>query len=158
MALYIRDLGRQSAVEVPLHAAEAEYVAPTLAWTPDSSGLSYLALNRAQNEESVHFWDVAKGSDRTLLVEKDPYWINSLEPPYFLAGKQKFLWLSERGGWLHLYLYNMDGKLLRQVTRGEWMIDRPFFRKRRSFRLIRKASGSTSPPRSPTRASANSIA
>ena len=104
-----------------------EYFGPSVSWTPDSKAVAFLTLNRAQDELDVHLWDAVAGTDRVLLTEKDATWINSLEPPRFLGDKQRFLWLSERDGWLHLYLYDIDGKLQKQLTRGDWMIDRPAF-------------------------------
>ncbi len=111
----------------PLDRAQAEYLGPAFSWMPDSSGIAFLTMNRAQTEVIVHLWNAASGSDRTLVEEKDPYWINSLEPPHFLEKGERFLWLSERSGWLHLYLYNSRGELLKQLTHGDWMIDRPTF-------------------------------
>lgn len=110
---------------IPLKAT-VEYVGPDFSWTPDSSEICFLTLNRAQNELTVHLWNPASGEDRTLLVEKDPYWINSIVPPHFLGDGRRFLWLSERTGFLHLYLYNRDGTLVQPLTRGEWMIDGAF--------------------------------
>ena len=109
------------------NAAGVEYFGPAFSWTPDSKAVSFLTLNRAQAELTVHLWNATQGEDRSLLAEKDPYWINSLDPPYFLHDGQRFLWLSERDGWLHLDLYGHDGALIEQLTRGEWMIDhQPF--------------------------------
>ena len=104
-----------------------EYFGPSFSWTPDSKAGAFLTLNRAQDELEVHLWDAAAGTDRLLLTEKDASWINSLEPPRFLADNQRFLWLSERDGWLHLYLYDKDGRLQKQLTHGNWMIDHPGF-------------------------------
>ncbi len=104
-----------------------EYFGPWLIWTPDSKALAFLTLDRAQDELNVHLWDMAAGAHRLLLTEKDTCWINSLEPPRFLRDNRRFLWLSERDGWLHLYLYGNDGKLQKQLTHGNWMIDRPAF-------------------------------
>jgi len=104
-----------------------EYFGPTFSWTPDSKAVAFLTLDRAQDVLNVHLWDAAAGTDRLLLTEKDPHWINSLEPPRFLGDNQRFLWLSERDGWLHLYLYGRDGALQKQLTQGEWMIDHPNF-------------------------------
>jgi len=103
-----------------------EYFAPRFSWTPDSKSISFLTLNRDQTEEVAHLWNADSGTDRTLLAEHDQYWINSLNPPHFLSGG-RFLWLSERDGWMHLYLYNLQGKLLKKLTSGDWMIDRPLF-------------------------------
>src|SRR5207249_12137183 len=43
-------------------------------------------------------------------------------PPHFLKGGRRFLWLSERDGWLHLYLYDV-GIPTKQITHGPWQID-----------------------------------
>ncbi len=103
-----------------------EYIAPSFSWTPDSKAVAFQTLNRDQTEMTVHLWSPNSGSDRVLLVEKDPYWINSIRPPGFLKDGD-FLWLSERDGWLHLYLYGPGGKLLRKLTSGDWMLDHPLF-------------------------------
>jgi len=104
-----------------------EYFGPTFSWTSDSKAVAFLTLDRAQDELNVHLWDAAAGAHRVLLTEKDATWINSLEPPYFLGDNQRLLWLSERDGWLHLYLYGRDGALQKQLTQGDWMIDHPIF-------------------------------
>lgn len=110
----------------PLSDPKAEYIAPLSAWTPDSKSICFLTLNRDQNEETVHLWNPVSGEHRVLVTERDATWINSLDPPVFLKDG-RFLWLSERDGWLHPYLYAMDGSLIRQVAGGEWAIDRPIF-------------------------------
>ena len=119
-------------------ASGIEYFGPAFSWTPDSKAVSFLTLNRAQSELTVHLWDSAQGVDRPLLTEKDPYWINSLDPPYFLHDGSRFLWLSERDGWLHLYLYGSDGALIKQLTRGNWMIDHPPFSDVPMFQVAEK--------------------
>jgi dipeptidyl-peptidase-4 len=115
-------------------SSPVEYFAPRFNWTPDSKSVCFLTLNRDQTEEVVHLWNVESGTNQTLLEEHDKYWINSLNPPHFLSGG-RFLWLSERDGWMHLYLYNMDGKLQEKLTSGDWMIDRPLFSDLPMFQL-----------------------
>ncbi len=110
-----------------LESKKTEYIGPEFSWTPDSQTVIFLTLNRAQNEVTVHLWTPARNEDRQLLTEKDATWINSLTPPRFLADGKRFLWLSERDGWLHLYLCDRDGKVLHQLTRGAWMIDHAAF-------------------------------
>jgi dipeptidyl-peptidase 4 len=107
-------------------STDIEYLGPSFSWTPDSKAVAFLALNRDQTRMAVHLWNPHSGSDRTLLEEKDPYWINSLQPPGWLEDG-RFLWLSERDGWLHLYLYGSHGKLLKKLTSGDWMLDHPLF-------------------------------
>ena len=112
---------------ISLDPKQVEYFGPNFTWTPDGSALCFLALNRAQTDVAVHRWVPQTGNDRVLFVEHDPYWVNSLEPPHFMKGGREFLWVSERDGWQHIYLYTAEGKLVRQITRGAWMLDRPAF-------------------------------
>lgn len=119
--------GQSQAWTCPLQDPSVEYIAPAFVWTREAKALCFLTLNRAQNELKVHAWDPVSGEDHQLLAEKDAYWINSLDPPKFLEDGQHFLWLSERDGWLHLYVYGREGKLERQLTRGNWFLDRPAF-------------------------------
>jgi dipeptidyl-peptidase-4 len=112
---------------ITLNPKQAEYFGPNFTWTPDGAELCFLALNRAQSDVAVHRWAPRTGNDRVLLVEHDPYWVNSLDPPHFLKGGREFLWVSERDGWQHVYLYTAEGQLVRQITRGAWMLDRPAF-------------------------------
>ncbi len=110
----------------PANSPPVEYFGPSFSWTRDSKDISFVTLNRNQTRMAVHLWDADSGASRTLLVEKDRYWINSVRPPGFLADG-RFLWLSERDGWLHLYLYSRRGKLIKKLTGGNWMLDHPLF-------------------------------
>lgn len=123
---------------ITLDRKQTEYLGPSFTWTPDGNAICFLSLNRSQTDEAVHSWDPRTGSDRVLFVEHDPYWINSLEPPHFLRGGHEFLWVSERDGWQQVYLYQSDGKLVRQITRGNWMLDRPIFEDDPLFQLDRQ--------------------
>jgi dipeptidyl-peptidase-4 len=114
---------------------QVEYFGPSLTWTPDGGALCFLALNRAQTNVALHRWTPRTGNDRVLLTEHDAYWVNSVELPHFLKGGREFLWVSERDGWQHVYLYTAEGKLERQITRGAWMVDRPAFGDEPLFRL-----------------------
>jgi dipeptidyl-peptidase-4 len=120
---------------ITLDPRQVEYFGPTFTWTPDGAALCFLALNRAQTEVAVHRWEPRTGNDRVLFVEHDPSWVNSLEPPHFLKAGREFLWVSERDGWQHVYLYTAEGKLVRQITRGAWMLDRPVFQDAPLFQL-----------------------
>ena len=93
-----------------------------LAWLPDSERLAVQRLNRVQNRLQLLLIHAASGSSRTLLEETDPWWINLHEALRFLPKSNQFLWASERTGFLHLYLYSMDGKLEKQLTGGEWEV------------------------------------
>lgn len=116
------------ALAAPLEIAlpdDAEYVLPFFTWTPDSRAALYITVNREHTRLRLHSWEPLSGETKTLIEERDPYWINEerYAAPVFLPDGQRFLWLSERDGFAHLYLHARDGKLIRQLTDGEWMID-----------------------------------
>ena len=90
-------------------------------WTPDSKTVMFQALNREQT-----FLDlVAAGLDgrvRPVLTEKTPAWVEVYDNPEFVANGTTAVWQSARNGWRHLYLYDNNGKLVRQLTDGEWEV------------------------------------
>lgn len=114
----------------------AEYIVPAFGWTPDSQAVCFLTMNRDQTRQVIHLWS-AKG-DKQPVVETDPYWINNVEPPQFVDGGKEFLWLSERDGWNHLYLYTRTGTLLMKLTSGNWLLDHPIFEDVPTYQVDRK--------------------
>ena len=111
----------------PLKGHDEEYLSPSFTWTPDSQNVAFSTLNRYQNHLVLHLWNPFSETDRRLLEEHDPCWINVIEAPYFLKDGKRFIWVSERDGWAHAYVYNTDGTLARQLGAGDWMIDHPVF-------------------------------
>jgi dipeptidyl-peptidase-4 len=97
-----------------------------VAWAPDSKTILFQALNREQT-----FLDLnAAGLDgkvRKILNETTPAWVEVYDNPMFVDGSGSpdgatFVWQSARNGFRHLYLYNNDGQLVRQLTNGKWEV------------------------------------
>jgi dipeptidyl-peptidase-4 len=95
---------------------------PRVVWLPDSHRVAIERLNRAQNRLDLLFCDAATGTSQLILTDTDKYWINIADDLYFFSDNQRFLWSSERTGFRHYYLYNLSGKLLDQLTSGDWSI------------------------------------
>jgi dipeptidyl-peptidase-4 len=91
-------------------------------WLTDSKHIAIQRLNRQQTVLDLLVADAASGETRTVLTEKDQYWINISNDLRFLKDGKRFLWSSERSGYRHLYLYDLDGKELAQLTKGEWEV------------------------------------
>ncbi len=91
-------------------------------WLPTGERLAVQTLDRAQQTLDVFVADAASGNLRHLFRETDEGWIEPHDDLHFLDDGEHFLWLSERDGHAHLYLYRMDGELVRQVTRGDWSL------------------------------------
>ena len=103
-------------------ADSGEGYLPRAGWLPDSKGLVYALYNRAQDRLDLYRAELAGGAPVPMLEEKWPTWINLPEAPRFLKDG-RFLWLSERDGYAHLYLYPADGKTPLQLTMGPWVVD-----------------------------------
>lgn len=125
-SVHVIELATGTRTTVPVDA-DVEYVLPFFSWTPDGREALFVTENRAHTLLQLMAWNPVTASARALVTETDPRWINenSYAPPVFLAGGEQFLWLSERDGFMHLYLYSRTGELVRQLTQGEWMIDSP---------------------------------
>jgi dipeptidyl-peptidase 4 len=110
--------------DIPL-PQDTEYVLPFHTWSPDSGEAFFITVNRAHTVLKLNAWSPESGSSRVLIEETDPHWINEdyYAAPVFLEDGDKFLWLSERDGFMHLYLYSRQGEMLRQLTQGEWFIE-----------------------------------
>ena len=91
-------------------------------WLRDSRHVAIQRLNRAQTQLDLLVADAVTGNSRVLLSEKDKYWINLGNELYFFKDGKRFIWSSERSGYRHLYLYDLEGKELAQLTRGEWEV------------------------------------
>jgi dipeptidyl-peptidase-4 len=91
-------------------------------WLHDSARVAVQRLNRAQNRLDVLFCDASTGASKIILTEKDRYWINISDDLYFFSDNKRFLWSSERTGFRHYYLYDLSGKLMDQLTSGDWGI------------------------------------
>jgi dipeptidyl-peptidase-4 len=103
---------------------ETDIYVPRIRWLPDSQSLAIYRLNRAQNRLELMFGDVTSGSTRTVLVEEDSSgWIDIYDDLTFLSDGERFIWSSNRDGFKHLYLYDVHGRLIRQLTEGSWEVD-----------------------------------
>lgn len=94
-----------------------------ICWAPDGKTVYLFEVNRDQTDTSLDVYDATTGKKlRTLYTEHSDKYVEPQHPVAFLpwdAGK--FILWSERDGYNHLYLYNTDGKLLRQLTQGKYV-------------------------------------
>lgn len=94
-------------------------------WSPDEKYIFIALLNRDQNHLWLNQYDVATGEKvKTILEETDPQYVQPQHELSFLPGSNdQFVWWSQRDGFMHLYLYNTQGQLLRQLTKGSWLVN-----------------------------------
>ena len=92
-----------------------------VAWMPDGSICAQIE-NREQTGLDLVRFDISTGVRTTLLTETSNVWIN-LHDMFRPLDDGGFVWASERTGFMHLYLYDAYGNLVRQLTDGEWVVD-----------------------------------
>jgi dipeptidyl-peptidase-4 len=103
---------------------DTEALLARMDWAASSGEVVIQRTNRIQNRIDVLLADAGTGRSRTVLAEADSAWVDVTDDFHWLNDGRQFLWSSERDGWNHLYLYNRDGTLVRQLTRGPWEVTR----------------------------------
>jgi dipeptidyl-peptidase 4 len=91
-------------------------------WLPDSKRLAAQWQSRDQKRLDLLKVDATTGKPTTLLTETSASWIELHDDLRFLSRQSAFVWSSRRTGFKHLYLYDLDGRLIRPLTQGDWMV------------------------------------
>lgn len=96
-----------------------------VSWSPDERYVFVAILNRDQDHLSLNKYNAETGAFiTTLFEEKSKKYVEPQHPLTFIKGSNdKFLWWGQRDGYMHLYIYNTDGKLIRQLTKGNWVVN-----------------------------------
>ena len=103
---------------------EREMYLTNIAWSPDEKYVYIAKINREQNHMWLEQYDAATGDFKKVLFEEtNPRYVEPCEPMVFTPKGDQFLWYSMRDGYKHLYLYNLDGRLVKQVTKGEYEVE-----------------------------------
>ncbi|MDR2414385.1 MAG: DPP IV N-terminal domain-containing protein [Odoribacteraceae bacterium] len=121
--LFIPDEDKQIPVAFP--EPEAQFSLGNIRWHPSSLSFTFDYNKRGHQEFIVY---KVSGNDpvaRPLLAERSATFVyyNNIYR-HDLVDANEHLWISERDGWRHLYLYDDNGNLQRQITRGEWIVKR----------------------------------
>lgn len=103
---------------------EREMYLTNIAWSPDEKYVYIAKVNREQNHMWLEQYDATTGAFvKVLFEETNPRYVEPCEPMIFTPKGDQFLWFSMRDGYKHLYLYNADGSLVKQVTKGEYEVE-----------------------------------
>lgn len=95
-----------------------------ISWSPDGQSLYIAELNRSQDDMRLVRYNARSGErEAELFAETDAHYVEPQHPLLFLPGNpEQFIWQSRRDGFNHLYLYDIHGKMLRQLTAGPWEV------------------------------------
>ena len=120
VSLHLYDVSKASTQNVTLNAETAYYI-PRIKFTNNANVLSVQTQNRHQNQLNLLFVDANSVKTSTILTEKDKAYVDVTDNLTFL-NDNSFIWTSEKDGYNHIYHYNNDGSLKKQVTTGNWEV------------------------------------
>jgi len=96
-----------------------------IAWSPDAKSIYMFELNRDQNDCRLVSYDAETGERKAELYrETSDKYVEPMHPIVFLPwDNTTFMMQSQRDGYNHLYLFNNKGEMLRQLTKGPWVVE-----------------------------------
>ncbi|AFD06527.1 S9 family peptidase [Solitalea canadensis] len=121
VSIHVYDLTTGSTTTVDVGAEKDQYI-PRIKWTNDANTLCVFRMNRHQDKLEYLFANAQTGATKVVLTDNDKRYIDVNDDLTFLADNKSFLLTSEQDGFRHIYLYDMTGKLIRQVTKGNWEV------------------------------------
>ena len=106
-------------LQVPL---DADGYIPRIKATGDATRVLVLTMNRHQDCLRVYMVNPLSTVSQLLIEDKTAKYVKEECVDNFIVTDKYMLLPSERNGWMHLYLYNMNGQLLRQVEQGDYEV------------------------------------
>ena len=119
----IYNLKTQTTTYLDIDTSDEHYLT-NLSWTPDEKFVLVAEINRGQNHVWYNRYNVETGKKvNTLFEEKSDKWTEPEFDAVFLPkSNNNFLWFSERDGFMNLYQYTIEGKLVKQLTKFNWVV------------------------------------
>lgn len=118
VSVHIYDVAAKKTVTADIGTEKDIYI-PRITWTADAN-LCIQRMNRLQNKIELLFANAATGASKVILTEEAKTYIDITDNLTFLPENKGFIWSSEMDEYNHLYYYDMNGKLVNQITKGNW--------------------------------------
>ncbi len=119
LSVHIYDLANAKTTMVDI-GKETDIYIPRIQWTTDKNTLSLQRMNRLQNKVELMYANATDGSTKTILIEEAKTYIDITDDLVFLPNNKGFIWSSEKDNFNQLYYYDNTGKLVNQITKGNW--------------------------------------
>jgi dipeptidyl-peptidase 4 len=121
VSLHLYDLNSKKTQELKVDKSYNDFYIPRIKWSKDPNVLSAQYMNRHQNELDLWMINTKSMTSNLVLAEKDKAYIDVTFNLTFLKDNS-FIWTSEKDGYNHIYHYTKEGKLINQVTDGDWEV------------------------------------
>ncbi len=124
VTLRVYDIKQKKTVNIKTDDGEKDHYLTSITWDPSEQFIYIGILNRDQNHLKFNKYNALTGDFvMTLFEETHEKYVEPENPAiFFPESKNYFLWYSERDGYKHLYWYDTDGNLIKQVTKGTWVV------------------------------------
>ncbi len=127
--LFVLDVKSKRQVSINVGGEPEQYIFP-LGWRPDGLEVIFMRMNRQANKLELVAANASTGDSRIVLTEQQKTFVGGLDFITTNWAKQftmlkdgnRFVWMSERDGWKHLFLYDMSGKLISRLTEGSFPV------------------------------------
>ncbi len=120
VSLHMYDVAAGSTSAVDISKFNSYYI-PRIQWTKDPNVLSAQLTNRHQDVIDLIFVDAQTSMAKLVMQEKDDAYVDVTDNLTFL-NDNSFIWTSEKSGWNHIYHFDKKGKLINQITDGNWEV------------------------------------
>jgi dipeptidyl-peptidase 4 len=123
VSIHIYDLVSGNTVKVDA-GQEKDIYLPRIYWANGSNVLAFLRVNRLQNVIDLMYADAASGNSKVVVKEEANTYVDLdyNDDLRFLEGNKGFIRTSEQDGYKHIYHHDNEGKLIRQITAGNWEV------------------------------------
>ncbi|PLX07568.1 MAG: S9 family peptidase [Marinilabiliales bacterium] len=121
VSLHIVDIASKNIIEADMGDLNDKYI-PRIKFTNDENILSAVKMNRLQNKYELFLINAEDGNSEVVLTLTDEKYIEINDDLTFLDDKEHFVLSHEGSGFRHLYLYDMNGEQVNQITTGDWEV------------------------------------
>ncbi|GAB4461431.1 MAG: S9 family peptidase [Bacteroidales bacterium] len=118
ISLHIYQLKNNKTIDVKLEA-DSDFYIPRIYWTQQANTLMAIKMNRLQNIMKLFLVNAENGTNQCIYTEQNNTYIELPEIVFAKDGKSFFI-TSDKDGYNHIYQYDLNGKLIKQITSGKW--------------------------------------
>lgn len=118
VSIHTYDIASGKIIKMDIGTETNQYI-PRIKWTQDVNTLAILRMNRLQNKLEILLNNASDGTSKVIYTENNKYYIEINDDLHFLSNSQ-FVFTSEKDGYNHIYLYDFNGKQIKQITSGKW--------------------------------------
>ncbi len=119
VSVHMYSLLNEESTAIDIGDLDDQYI-PRVKWTTDPNKVCIFKMNRHQNNLQLIIADAVSGITSLLLEESNKYYIDITDDLTFLKDGNHFIWTSEKSGYNHIYLYDMNGHEVNAITQGNY--------------------------------------